>query len=61
VQSRDRLLGLARNRKPGPEDRTIDVQVGRLRHKLEIDPKKPTMIKTERGRGYIFIPEVEWL
>ena len=61
VQSRDRLLGLARNRKPGPEDRTIDVQVGRLRRKLEIDPKKPTMIKTVRGSGYDFIPEVEWL
>jgi DNA-binding winged helix-turn-helix (wHTH) protein len=61
VLSRARLLDLARNREAGPEDRTIDVQVGRLRSKLEDDPKKPTMIKTMRGRGYIFIPEVEWL
>jgi two-component system OmpR family response regulator len=59
--TRDRLLDLARNRKAGPSDRTIDVQVGRLRSKLEEDLKKPTMIRTERGRGYIFTPEVEWL
>jgi DNA-binding response OmpR family regulator len=61
VLTRDRLLDLGRNREAGPEDRTIDVQVGRLRRKLEIDPKKPTMIKTVRGSGYDFIPEVEWL
>jgi two-component system OmpR family response regulator len=61
VLSRAGLLDLARNREAGPEDRTIDVQVGRLRSKLEDDPKKPTVIKTMRGRGYIFIPEVEWL
>jgi two-component system OmpR family response regulator len=60
VLTRDRLLDLARNRKAEPADRTIDVQVGRLRSKLEEDLKKPTMIRTERGRGYIFTPEVEW-
>jgi two-component system OmpR family response regulator len=60
VLTRDRLLDLARDRKAGPGDRTIDVQIGRLRSKLEDNPKKPTMIKTVRGRGYIFIPEVEW-
>ena len=60
VLSRDQLLDLCRNRKAGPRDRTIDVQVGRLRSKLEDDPKKPTMIKTVRGCGYIFTPEVEW-
>jgi len=38
VLSRDRLLDLARNREAGPFDRTIDVQVGRLRRKLEDDP-----------------------
>jgi two-component system OmpR family response regulator len=58
--TRARLLDLARNRKAGPGDRTIDVQVGRLRSRLEDNPKKPTMIKTVRGRGYIFTPEVEW-
>jgi two-component system OmpR family response regulator len=59
VLSRDRLLDLARNREAGPFDRTIDVQVGRLRRKLEPDPQNPTMIKTVRGTGYIFTPTVE--
>ena len=59
VLSRDRLLDLARNREAGPFDRTIDVQVGRLRRKLEDDPQNPTMIKTVRGSGYIFTPSVE--
>ncbi len=59
VLSRDRLLDLARNREAGPFDRTIDVQVGRLRRKLEQDPENPTIIKTVRGTGYIFTPTVE--
>lgn len=59
VLSRDRLLDLARNREAGPFDRTIDVQVGRLRRKLEDDPQNPTLIKTVRGSGYIFTPPVE--
>jgi two-component system, OmpR family, response regulator len=59
VLTRDRLLDLARNREAGPFDRTIDVQVGRLRRKLEDDPQKPSMIKTVRGTGYIFTPSVE--
>jgi two-component system, OmpR family, response regulator len=60
VLSRERLLDLARKREAGPKDRTIDVQVVRLRRKLRVDPKKPKMIKTVRGRGYNFIAEVEW-
>jgi two-component system, OmpR family, response regulator len=59
VLSRDRLLDLARNREAGPFDRTIDVQVGRLRRKLEDDPQNPTLIKTVRGSGYIFTPAIE--
>jgi two-component system OmpR family response regulator len=59
VLSRDRLLDLARNREAGPFDRTIDVQVGRLRRKLEDDPESPNLIKTVRGSGYIFTPTVE--
>jgi two-component system OmpR family response regulator len=59
VLTRDRLLDLARNREAGPFDRTIDVQVGRLRRKLEDDPQNPSMIKTVRGSGYIFTPTVE--
>jgi two-component system, OmpR family, response regulator len=59
VLSRDRLLDLARNREGGPFDRTIDVQVGRLRRKLEDDPQNPNLIKTVRGSGYIFTPAVD--
>jgi two-component system, OmpR family, response regulator len=59
VLSRDRLLDLSRHREAGPFDRTIDVQVGRLRRKLEDDPKNPSMIKTVRGGGYIFTPSVD--
>src|SRR5688500_3530260 len=59
VLTRDRLLDLARNREAGPFDRTIDVQVGRLRRKLEDDPERPSIIKTVRGTGYIFTPQVE--
>ena len=59
VLSRDRLLDLARNREAGPFDRTIDVQVGRLRRKLEDNPQNPALIKTVRGTGYIFTPVVE--
>jgi two-component system OmpR family response regulator len=40
-------------------DRSIDVQVLRLRRKLEIDPSAPSVIRTERGVGYVFIPAVE--
>jgi DNA-binding response OmpR family regulator len=59
VLSRDRLLDLARGREAGPFDRTIDVQVGRLRRKLQDDPREPNLIKTVRGGGYIFTPVVE--
>jgi DNA-binding response OmpR family regulator len=59
ILSRTRLLDLARNRESGPFDRTIDVQVGRLRRKIEDDPQNPTMIKTVRGGGYTFSPVVE--
>jgi two-component system, OmpR family, response regulator len=62
---------LSRDQLAGPFNRTshreqtsrsrIDIQVARLRSKLENDPKNPTMIKTLRSSGYIFTPEVEWL
>lgn len=61
VLSRTRLMDLSRNRESGPLDRTIDVQVGRLRRKIEEDPQNPAMIKTVRGGGYIFVPLVETL
>lgn len=58
VLDRDRLLDLARGRTSYTVDRTIDVQVMRLRRKLEEDPQCPQLIKTIRNGGYIFTPEV---
>ena len=54
VLTRDQLLDLAHNRDSDPFDRSIDIRVARLRQKIEPDPKKPTVIKTVRGAGYIF-------
>jgi two-component system, OmpR family, response regulator len=58
VLTRDQLLDLARGRSAMPFDRSIDVQVSRLRRKIEPDPKEPTLIKTVRSGGYIFTPVV---
>jgi two-component system OmpR family response regulator len=58
VLNRDQLLDMARGRAAVPFDRSIDVQVGRLRRKIEDDPKNPSLIKTVRGGGYMFTPEV---
>jgi two-component system OmpR family response regulator len=59
VLSRDFLLESTRGREAGPFDRTIDVQIGRLRRKLEVNPACPQFIKSVRGAGYLFVPEVE--
>jgi DNA-binding response OmpR family regulator len=58
VLSRDFLLEATRGRESGPFDRTIDVQVGRLRRKIEADPENPQIIKSVRGAGYLFVPAV---
>ncbi len=58
VLSRDFLLERTRGREGGPFDRTIDVQVGRLRRKIEADPERPELIKSVRGAGYVLIPAV---
>ncbi|MFG6465791.1 response regulator [Roseateles sp. BYS87W] len=58
VLSRDFLLEQTRGREAAPFDRTIDVQVGRLRKKLEADAENPQIIKSVRGAGYIFVPPV---
>jgi DNA-binding response OmpR family regulator len=58
VLSRDFLLEHTRGREAGPFDRTIDVLVGRLRKKLEVDPDDPQIIKSVRGAGYILVPPV---
>jgi two-component system OmpR family response regulator len=58
VLTRDQLLDLARGRASMAIDRAVDVQVMRLRRKLEDDPQVPLLIKTVRSSGYIFTPEV---
>ncbi|MET0334980.1 MAG: response regulator transcription factor [Rhizobacter sp.] len=58
VLSRDFLLEQTRGREAGPYDRTIDVQIGRLRKKLEDDPEAPQLIKSVRSAGYVFVPTV---
>jgi len=58
VLSRDQLLDLARGMVEIPFDRKIDMQVSRLRHKIEEDPKNPTLIQTVRGGGYVFTDNV---
>ena len=58
VLSRDFLLEHTRGREAGPFDRTIDVQIGRLRKKLEADVDDPQIIKSVRGAGYILVAPV---
>ena len=58
VLSRDFLLERTRGRQAAPFDRTIDVQIGRLRKKLEVDAEDPKLIKSVRGAGYILVPTV---
>lgn len=58
VLGREELLDITKNRNISPFDRSIDVQISRLRHKVEADPKKPILIKTVRGGGYLFTATV---
>ena len=59
VLTRDQLIDLARGRAATPFDRSVDVQISRLRRKIEVDPKNPALIKTVRSGGYIFSAVVE--
>ena len=61
VLSRDQLLDLSRLHSAEVYDRSIDVQILRLRRKIEADPAKPRYIVTERGIGYLFDAAVEVL
>ena len=58
VLSRDFLLEQTRGREAAPFDRTIDVQIGRLRKKIEEDGDDPQIIKSVRGAGYILVAPV---
>ena len=55
--SRDKLMELARGREHESYDRSIDVQVSRLRRLLGEDPQQPRFIQTVWGFGYVFIPD----
>ena len=59
VLSRDQLLNFSRLHDDEVYDRSIDVQILRLRRKLETNPSEPKLIKTERGIGYYFNATVE--
>jgi len=55
--SRDKLMNLARGRDYSALERSIDVQVSRLRRMLESDPAKPRYLQTVWGLGYVFVPD----
>ena len=58
VLTRDHLIDLARGESHLAYDRSIDVLVSRLRRKLEVDAKNPSLIRTVRNGGYVFTPAV---
>ena len=55
--SRDKLMELARGREYEAFDRSLDVQISRLRKMIEIDPGTPKIIQTVWGVGYVFVPD----
>jgi DNA-binding response OmpR family regulator len=59
VLDRDRLLDLLKGYERSPFDRSVDVQVARLRAKIEPDTKRPRYIRTVWGKGYMFTPNGE--
>lgn len=58
ILDRDALAEQTRGRDSGPFDRSLDVQISRLRMRLKDDGKQPRLIKTVRGAGYVFSAEV---
>jgi DNA-binding response OmpR family regulator len=59
VLTREQLLAATRVHSDDVFDRSVDVQILRLRRKLEADPSAPELIRTERGAGYVFAAPVE--
>jgi DNA-binding response OmpR family regulator len=57
--SRDWLLETTSHRSRDPFDRAIDLRITRIRRKIEPSPEKPTVIRTVRGVGYMFVPPAE--
>ncbi len=59
VLTRDQLMRFSKGHDADPLDRSIDIQVSRLRHRLHDDPANPAIIKTVRGEGYVLAVPVE--
>ena len=57
ILQRERLVG---HRDLGPNDRSVDIRISRLRKKLETDAKSQEIIKTVYGSGYLFLAQVSW-
>ena len=57
ILQRERLVG---HRDLGPNDRSVDIRISRLRKKLETDAKSQEIIKTVYGSGYLFLAQVTW-
>lgn len=57
--SREQILQATRGRDWDPADRSVDIQMGRIRRKIEPNPGKPTIIKTVHSRGYAYFPPDE--
>ncbi|MCB2126733.1 MAG: winged helix-turn-helix transcriptional regulator [Rhodobacteraceae bacterium] len=56
VLNRDQILEGAHDRSWDPFDRSIDIRISRIRKKIEVNPKKPEVIRTVRGIGYVYDP-----
>lgn len=59
VLNRDQLMDMIKGRDADPFDRSIDLQISRLRQKLGDDARSPDLIKTVRNEGYILASSVE--
>ena len=60
VRGRSQILALSKRSDVDVFERAIDVLVGRLRRKIEDDPRRPRLILTVRGEGYRFTERVSW-
>lgn len=59
ILSRDQLMDMIHGRDAGPFDRSIDLQISRIRQKIEADSRTPQLIKTVRNEGYVLASTVK--